>query len=913
MAANTTPPPMIPPRTSLRVPKQRRRRSLPDAPSTPASKRSANHVTVKPASPEVISSLISSLSAISSSTEDHFATLSDLEFSSSTPVSLHPYQADFLLPPGADGSTHGSFAASPSKIGFGMEHSTAGRGQNRYLHPSAAPPTRAPLRSATSCQDLRPRSRGSHITKGQLTSETYSIGNLSIESRPWQSSTSLSSVDSGQQKIRWRYKGLGIKGSRDRLRDKSEPEHIQGNFGHTVTPDRLVPQSSPLAKSISESTASTSQSSKSLRIPKRASSIHSVTSSGRRSEDIGASPSIASNGPVVPSRQSSLRHSIGGTSSRRRRSYRSNNPTPRESIGLVVDERIFQPDPIEMNSMDSMEDEVTRRIKELKNQKRMRDISLTVTTPDLMSPTVDRSRSSSPWHPIYDSGTPVSASANALGHQSQSASIKEAVDYEQVAPIDENPAPSPAIAQRVDRITKRNSLSGRSTANKSIAAVLPPERSYTAPIQRSSSKLRKRLSRPTSPTTAENHRRTFSHPLSQSASPVTDRPKSTDSIDDDVNAYISAPKLSQTTTGPQTGRIISFSEVGDPNGSAVFCCVGMGLTRYVTAFYDELAKTLKLRLITLDRPGVGGSEPYPDGSDTPLGWADDVLAVCQHLGLRKFSLLAHSAGAIYALATALRMPQHIRGRIHLLAPWIPPSQMSRIGTQQDSLPTSALPLTQRFLQSLPTTFLKAANSSYLRTTSASITTSLPKSPRKSRRRSPRPESPGAKTSTRHDSKTRDPAMRQESLPKSLSSATAVADESTSIPTSSALGTDIFSEKERRSAYDARLTEAIWHAATTGANPAVDLLVCLERRQPIGFRYVDISRSVVLHHGSKDSRVPVENVKWLGATMRRCEVRILEGEGHGLMASAGVMGGVLEEMAREWEDWNRVVKGGRAVS
>lgn len=58
---------------------------------------------------------------------------------------------------------------------------------------------------------------------------------------------------------------------------------------------------------------------------------------------------------------------------------------------------------------------------------------------------------------------------------------------------------------------------------------------------------------------------------------------------------------------------------------------------------------------------------------------------------------------------------------------------------------------------------------------------------------------------------------------------------------------------------------------------------------------------------------MENVKWLGAMMRRCEVRILEGEGHGLMASAGVMGGVLEEMAREWEDWNRVVKGSRAVS
>ena len=117
-------------------------------------------------------------------------------------------------------------------------------------------------------------------------------------------------------------------------------------------------------------------------------------------------------------------------------------------------------------------------------------------------------------------------------------------------------------------------------------------------------------------------------------------------------------------------------------------------------------------------------------------------------------------------------------------------------------------------------------------------------------------------------------------------------------------------KDKDPDYKNRLTSAIWEAATTNANAAVDLIVCLERKQPIGFRYVDITRAVVIHHGSKDSRVPVENVKWLGNMMRRCEVRVLEGEGHGLMASAGVMGNVLEEMSREWEDWLRVVRGKR---
>lgn len=121
----------------------------------------------------------------------------------------------------------------------------------------------------------------------------------------------------------------------------------------------------------------------------------------------------------------------------------------------------------------------------------------------------------------------------------------------------------------------------------------------------------------------------------------------------------------------------------------------------------------------------------------------------------------------------------------------------------------------------------------------------------------------------------------------------------------AAAADAMADKERQVTYDSRLTHAIWDLATTGANPAVDLLVCLERRHTIGFRYVDITRPVVIHHGSRDTRVPVENVRWLGKTMRRCEVRVLEGEGHGLMASATVMGSVLMEISKEWEDWNKV--------
>ncbi|KAL8803471.1 MAG: hypothetical protein Q9182_003168 [Xanthomendoza sp. 2 TL-2023] len=616
---------------------------------------------------------------------------------------------------------------------------------------------------------------------------------------------------------------------------------------------------------------------------------------------------VVGNGHVVPSRESSLRHSFGGSSSNRKRRSRRSNDSGAAAKSPSIDEHNLPSgsQPPQAIPIGMANDEVTRRIKELQDQKRLRDISLTVTTPDLMSPHPQPSPSPSPLRLLHSPKTPISPPPV------PSNLPNTAVNAAKEDTIDENSAPSPAVVQRVDRKAKRNSVGGKPFAINPFSTIRPsePNRTQSTPIQRTNSKLLRRLSRPTSPITAEKHRRTFSGPVAEPYSPI-ERPTSADPTDIAVHDFLSAPRLSQRATRLETGRVISFSEVGDPEGSVVFCCVGMGLTRHITAFYDDLAKTLKLRLITPDRPGVGGSELHADGLDTPLGWPDDVLAICQKLKLTKFSLLAHSAGAIYALATALRMPQHIRGRIHLLAPWIPPSQMSGIGTQQESLPVSALPLSQRLLQSLPTTFLRAANSNYLRATSASITTSLPKSPRRSKQKIARTGTPPLHAPIRaptegeplSNPKSRSSAVDQDSLPR----AATPSDDSDSSP--SFIKPMVLSEKERYSTYDKRLTGAIWDASTTKANPAIDLLVCLERKQPIGFRYVDITRSVIIHHGSKDTRVPIENVKWLGKTMRRCEVRVLEGEGHGLMASATVMGNVLMEIAKEWDDWLRVVRG-----
>ncbi|KAK3720383.1 hypothetical protein LTR37_003794 [Vermiconidia calcicola] len=437
-----------------------------------------------------------------------------------------------------------------------------------------------------------------------------------------------------------------------------------------------------------------------------------------------------------------------------------------------------------------------------------------------------------------------------------------------------------------------------------------------------------------------------------------------------VIEYLQDARFSRRVKHPLTGRVIAFSEVGDRNGAAVFVCVGMGLTRYVTAFYDELATTLRLRLITVDRPGVGGSEPYPPADRSgPLNWPDDVLAICQSLGITKFSMLAHSAGAIYSLATALVLPHMVEGKIHLLAPWIPPSQLEAISHPAASAaPAGALPRSQRILRVLPTPFLRAANSSFMTATSASLkpatkrTKSNTGKPEPRRRDSSRPRSRANERPATRDGASASPNdfQRRESMmmmdqfmpalnptenfpipvhaeaeaspPRSLvMSATATPMDPSFEFAASALNAAEHSErereqteKERKLEYTNHLTQRTWELAVRDSNPATDLLVCLERHRNVGFRYTDVNRELVVTHGSEDKRVPLANVKWLTQQMTRralsknadpgvegsnipqsrdgsggCELRILEGESHGLMASPTIMGDVLTEIAGYW--------------
>jgi len=98
--------------------------------------------------------------------------------------------------------------------------------------------------------------------------------------------------------------------------------------------------------------------------------------------------------------------------------------------------------------------------------------------------------------------------------------------------------------------------------------------------------------------------------------------------------------------------------------------LGLGCVRYLIALYDEMAEALGLRLIAVDRWGMGRTNEVPQEQRGLKEWAAVCEEVMDTLGIKSCGILAHSAGAPYALAFALRVSHRIIGSIHLLAPWV---------------------------------------------------------------------------------------------------------------------------------------------------------------------------------------------------------------------------------------------------
>ncbi len=97
------------------------------------------------------------------------------------------------------------------------------------------------------------------------------------------------------------------------------------------------------------------------------------------------------------------------------------------------------------------------------------------------------------------------------------------------------------------------------------------------------------------------------------------------------------------------GRQLGYAQGGDPAGRPVFFFHGFGTTRVVCP-PEEPARELGIRLIAVDRPGIGLSDPLP--GRRLLDWPDDIAELRDRLDVTDFSVVGWSGGGPYALACA---------------------------------------------------------------------------------------------------------------------------------------------------------------------------------------------------------------------------------------------------------------------
>lgn len=621
-----------------------------------------NSLAVDQASPEVISSLISSLSTISVPVQSHFDNIPCIESANlPSPPSFFPSE----IPSAPSRRPHTSHEPS-----FGVTYGHPKPPQepeDPYLHPedAAAAPVIRMARAEPSPKTkttfdpppspIRPASRASY-TSSRMAHDDTAFGKISAEpSMPASKAPSIASSSSGGRK--------SLKGSLALFQRTSYDEKDWKAIGLRKTktfsdsPKHNGPRSRASLRSMySMADVVEEGRPRSFTADEQTNALGTPPSKEFQPLQIGKRPATSVPGGIgsgmIPARDSSLRHSSSkhlrsrhrssstkeykskesrskGTkeSSKANKEAKAKESITKESMDLEEPREPNEPRKSEQDDEtkeikeiketeeteeakvdsgvfgagNSEAEQVTKRIQELKDQQLKIKTELeTDNTPTRATHEPNETPSQPP---------PTEAARKPYEETVEHASPPSSPLPASVAAVvfDES-APAPAV------------LTGKSSRTMSRSGTPIPVKTTSRPTSIRQSvdqveklKYRQSLEPATPP---KRHGRSPSLP----ASVVDERPSSADSIDAAVFDYITSPNLTQKVPHPTTGRLIAFSDVGDPKGHVVLCCLGMGLTRYLMAFYDELARTLKLRLITLDRPGVGESDPYTDETGTPLGW-----------------------------------------------------------------------------------------------------------------------------------------------------------------------------------------------------------------------------------------------------------------------------------------------------
>lgn len=159
------------------------------------------------------------------------------------------------------------------------------------------------------------------------------------------------------------------------------------------------------------------------------------------------------------------------------------------------------------------------------------------------------------------------------------------------------------------------------------------------------------------------------------------------------------------------GRTLGYTEYGSSEGKSLFYFHGHPGSRFEARFLAGQAAHVGVRLIGIDRPGMGLSS-FKAGRCL-LDWPDDVVELADSLHINRFAVVGFSGGGPYALACAYKIPNRLTacgivsgvgpsGRLlsflSLWLPWLLLPITRRLFRYEDQARTSLRRLARRWVE-----------------------------------------------------------------------------------------------------------------------------------------------------------------------------------------------------------------------
>jgi pimeloyl-ACP methyl ester carboxylesterase len=127
----------------------------------------------------------------------------------------------------------------------------------------------------------------------------------------------------------------------------------------------------------------------------------------------------------------------------------------------------------------------------------------------------------------------------------------------------------------------------------------------------------------------------------------------------DAMADIERPRL-EGSVAVRDGRRLSFAEFGTPRGAAIIWMHGTpGARRQIPVEARVYAAEHDLRIIGIDRPGIGTSTPHLYAN--VLDWTGDLERLADVLAVDTMRVIGLSGGGPYALAAGAALPDRVHG------------------------------------------------------------------------------------------------------------------------------------------------------------------------------------------------------------------------------------------------------------